>query len=73
MLAESLLDRMFDMPQFAVLLGCLIPIAAILGGLWYKAQRAKSDNELKRSLVDRGLSVTEIERIMAAGRKDDDE
>ena len=75
MIAESVLQNVFQMPQIAVIMGCLIPIAGIVGGVWYKARRVQSDNELKRLLVERGMSVEEIERIIAAGRGcgDDDD
>jgi ABC-type bacteriocin/lantibiotic exporter with double-glycine peptidase domain len=41
-----------------------IPMVAIVGGLWAKIERTKSDNELKRSMVERGMSVEEIERVL---------
>ena len=71
LLARTALETLFDMPQIAIVMGCLIPISGILGGCWYKAQRVRSENDLKRTLVDRGLTADEIERIMAAGRRDD--
>ena len=43
-----------------------VPIAAILGSFWYGIEKTKSDNNLKRSMVDRGMSAEEIERVMAA-------
>lgn len=42
------------------------PLAAILVGAWYKLYKTRSDNELKRSMVERGMSADEIERVMAA-------
>ena len=70
MLADQGWQVIFGMPQIAVIMGCLIPIVSVIGGYWYKAQKARSENELKRTLVDRGLSVDEIERIMDAGHED---
>ena len=70
MLAGQGWHVIFGMPQIAVimgcLVGCLIPIAGIIANYWYKAQKVRSVNELKRTMVDRGLSVDEIERILAA-------
>jgi hypothetical protein len=43
-----------------------IPIVAIIGGLWAQVESRKSDNELKRSMVERGMSAEEIERVIAA-------
>jgi hypothetical protein len=70
MLAGQAWQGMFEMPQIAItmpmLVGCLVAIAAIIASYWYKAQKVRSENELKRTMVERGLSVDEIERILAA-------
>jgi hypothetical protein len=47
------------------------PIVAILAGVWYKIEQVRSENELKRSMIERGMSVEEIERVLsirASGR-----
>jgi hypothetical protein len=49
----------------AIVMGCLIPIVAILGGVWYSIQKVKSDNLLKRKMVERGMSAEEMEKILA--------
>lgn len=70
MLAEQAWQKMFEMPQIAIIVGCifgcLIPIAGIIASFWYKSQKAQFENELKRKMVDRGMSADEIERILAA-------
>jgi hypothetical protein len=66
MLADQAWQRIFEMPQLVIVVGCLIPIAGIIATFWYKAQKVRSENELKRTMVERGLSAAEIERIMAA-------
>ena len=71
MLAESIWSMVFRIPQLPIILGCLIPIVAIIAGVWYKLQRIRSENELKRTLVERGMSVEQIERVIAARTKDD--
>ena len=70
MLAEQAWQVIFGMPQIAIIMGCLIPIVSIIAGYWCKAQNVRSEHELKRTLVDRGLSVDEIERIIAAQAKE---
>ncbi len=70
MLAEQAWQVIFGMPQIAIIMGCLIPIVSIIASFWYKAQKVRSEHELKRKLVDRGLSVDEIERIIAAQAKE---
>jgi protein-S-isoprenylcysteine O-methyltransferase Ste14 len=66
MLADQAWQGLFEMPQLVIILAFLLPIVGIIAFYWYKAQKARSENELKRTLVDRGLSVDEIERILAA-------
>ena len=70
MLTGQAWQGIFEMPQIAVIMGCLIPIAGMIAGYWYKAQKVRSEHELKRTLVDRGLSVDEIERIIAVRPKE---
>jgi len=43
-----------------------VPIVAIAGKFWAQVQQRRSDNNLKRAMIDRGMSVEEIERVMAA-------
>jgi ABC-type bacteriocin/lantibiotic exporter with double-glycine peptidase domain len=43
-----------------------VPIIAIIAVFWSQVECRKSDNELKRSMVERGMSADEIERILAA-------
>ena len=43
-----------------------VPISAILGTFWAQVQRHKSDNALKRTMVERGMSPEEIERVLSA-------
>lgn len=54
---------------FGVLGAFAIPISAILGGIWYKLNKARSENDLKQSMIERGMSAEEIERILNAGQK----
>jgi len=66
MLASQAWQRIFEVPQITIIMGSLIPIAGIVAFYWYKAQKVRSGDELKRTMVERGLSADEIERIMAA-------
>ena len=43
-----------------------IPLVTILGGFWLKIEKTRSENDLKRRMVERGMSVEEMERVMAA-------
>ena len=42
-----------------------IPIVAIIAGAWVSIERMRSQNDLKRSMVERGMSVEEMERVLA--------
>lgn len=48
------------------LAGCLIAIVAIIGGFWSKTVKANRIAELKRAMIERGMSADEIERVIAA-------
>jgi hypothetical protein len=50
----------------AIGFGCAIPIVAIIAGFWYKTVKTTSEIELKRTMVERGMSADEIERVLAA-------
>ena len=53
MLAYSLWESIFRIPQLPIIMGCLIPITAIIGHFWYEAQKNKQNNDLKQSIVER--------------------
>jgi len=42
-----------------------VPIAAIVGSFWYKWNKARADHQLKQSMINRGMSVEEMERVLA--------
>ena len=73
MLAGSIWESALRMPQIAVIMGCMIPIVAIINGSWYKAQKVRAEHDLERMLVERGMSAHEIERIMVAGYHEESE
>jgi hypothetical protein len=57
----------------AVVLGCAIPIVYILASAWVKVERARTSAQLKRRMIDRGMSADEIDRVLRAGPPADDE
>lgn len=71
LIADSAWSELFKMPNIAIVMGCMIPIASIIAMAWRGIEKTKSDNALKRSLVERGLSTDEIERIVSAGQNKD--
>jgi hypothetical protein len=64
-----LADIIWNEGTIAIVLALGIPIVAIVGWFWYKIAKTTSENDLKRSLVERGMSADEIERVMSAGSK----
>ena len=51
------------------ILAALVPIVAIGGYFWCSTAKKRSDNELKRTMIDKGMSAEEIERVLNAGSK----
>ncbi len=68
MLATSFWSSLFQFPQIAIVMGCLTGMTVIIGVIWSQVERTKSKNELKRSMVERGMTAEEIERIIEAGQ-----
>ena len=57
----------FCVPVFAM----FIPLVAIIATFWYKTVKDKSDNQLKQSMLERGMSAEDIERVINAGSEKD--
>jgi len=66
------LERIFRPETLVLILAFSIPIIAIVGHYWHEVLKIRSNNELKKSLLDRGMSVEEIERLLNAGGKPPD-
>lgn len=47
----------------------IVPVVAIIAYFWHETCKARSTNELKQSMVERGMSAQEIEQVMNAGVK----
>ena len=72
MLADFAWELIFRVPQILFVVGGLIAIAAIICSFWYKVEKARSDKDLKLSMLQRGMSAEEIERVISAGVQDDE-
>ena len=73
MLADSVWELILKMPTILFIVGGLIAIAAIICSFWYKVEKARSDKDLKLSMLQRGMSAEEIERVISARGEDDEE
>ena len=60
----TLAEIFWNERSIAVVMVFTVPIVAIIGGAWVKIEKTRSDNELKRSMVERGMSVEEMERVL---------
>ncbi len=59
-------DTLFEHDILVPLAGCAIGMVAVIGYFWTRAVRAKAEAELKRSMIERGMSAEEIERVINA-------
>mgnify|MGYP000172367171 CR=1 FL=1 len=66
------LERIFRPENLVLILAFSVPIIAIVGYFWHEVLKTRSNNELKKSMLDRGMSVEEIERVLNAGGKPPD-
>ena len=60
-----MMDMLSD-PATAVF---VVPVVAIIAYFWHETCKARSNNELKQSMVERGMSAQEIEQVVNAGIK----
>ncbi|HEY3244632.1 MAG TPA: hypothetical protein VGM03_14925 [Phycisphaerae bacterium] len=68
MMLPFLTEIIWNENTIAIVCVFSVPLAAILGTMWYKATKVRSENDLKRSMVERGMSAQDIERVMQSGR-----
>jgi hypothetical protein len=43
-----------------------VPITAIVINGWQKIEKSRADSELKRNMIQRGMTADEIERVLNA-------
>ena len=58
-------EIVWNTATISIVMGCAIPIVAIVSTAWLKISKTTSENDLKRRMVERGMSVDEIERVLA--------
>lgn len=46
-----------------------VPAVAIIAGCWLKVRITQSNNDLKQSMLDRGMSAQEIEQVINSGTR----
>ena len=63
------IEQLFSSPFIVPVAAFSIPIVAIIAHYWHEVLKTRSENDLKRSMVERGMSSDEIEQIINAGKK----
>lgn len=71
MVIANLAEIVWDKQTLTVAGAFGVPIVAFISYAWFHANKARSENALKRAMVERGMSAEEIERVIAAGHKAD--
>jgi hypothetical protein len=56
-----------SIPVLAIILGCGIGAIAVIGHYVTDAYKARSLNQLKRHMLEQGMSPEDIERVIRAG------
>jgi len=59
-------EIIWDLPTIGIVCTMAVPVLVMFSIAWVQVERRKSDNALKRSMVDRGMSAQDIERVIAA-------
>jgi hypothetical protein len=71
---EGLLASLFDSPVSIPIVAICVAIGVpVVAHYWFALRRHEMDTELKRSMVERGMSAEEIERVLAAKSAGDEE
>lgn len=60
------IDPLWNTGTIAVIMLFGPGLAWVIGSFWHKVAKTQAENELKRCMVERGMSPAEIERVLAA-------
>ena len=44
-----------------------LPIVGVIAHYWHEVLKTRSNNQLKQSMLDRGMSAQEIDQVINAG------
>lgn len=66
---EILAEIVWDKQTLAVVGAFGMPLGCFVSYVWFHATKVRSEHALKRAMIERGMSVEEIERVMSAGSK----
>jgi len=57
----------------AVVLALAVPIVAIVAGFWAKIERAKLEADLKRRMIEKGMTAEDIQRVIESSTHVDED
>ena len=63
----------WNVATIAVVLALSIPIVAIVMGFWAKNERAKLESDLKRRMIEKGMTADEIQKVIESTTDVDDD
>ena len=70
MLAQVDMERVLIMPwAIPVIFGCAVAMISILAKMVSYCWKYHCDTRLKRSMIERGYSVADIERVLNSGQR----
>ena len=64
-------DIVWDAPTLLAVAPFAFVAIATVAFFMYKMWKVRSDNSLKHSMVERGMSADDIERVMRCGNEDE--
>ena len=53
--------------SLVIILAMSIPIISVVGHYWSEVLRNRDNNQLKKAMLERGMSAQEIEQVINAG------
>ncbi len=69
--SSSWFETLVSRPEVIPLLGGFgVAIVVVIMGTWHRMEKTRANAELKRTMLDRGMSVEEIERVINAGSRE---
>jgi len=69
--SDSIWHAILQNEDTVALIGAFsVAAIAVVGALWYRLARFRTEADLKQSMIERGMSVEEIERVLKAKSPD---
>src|SRR3979409_1824527 len=63
----SAMENIFSSPFVGAVVGSAVGAIAIVSGIWFEAQQRRNKAEQRMAMIDRGIPIAEIERLLGSG------